>query len=247
METFFLFCFLFGALFTAISVVFGFAGSISAHIPGGHGDASAIGDLSHGHADASAMGHVLGHANGAAHTHVGGHEMAHASDHAEHSTPLPMHLRLPLLNPSALLAFITCFGATGYILTHFAGWPSFLAAPVAVIPGIVADVMIAFLIAKLIAGETVMHAVDYELEGTLGRVTVSIPANGVGEVVFSKGGTRRSEGARSLNATAIPYNTEVVIVEYVHGVALVQPYDEFVGRHERGLTAIEGPDSAERS
>lgn len=247
METFFLFCFLFGALFTAVSVVFGFAGSISAHIPGGHGDAPAVGHLSHGHADASAMSHVLGHANGAAHGHASGHELPHASDHAEHTTTLPIQLRLPLLNPSAVLAFTTCFGATGYILTRFAGWPSFLAAPVAVVPGILADVMIAFLIAKLIAGETVMHAIDYELEGTLGRVTVSIPANGVGEVVFSKAGTRRSEGARSLNATAIPYNTEVVIVEYVHGVALVQAYDEFVGRHERGLTALEGTDSAERS
>ena len=239
METFFLFCFLFGASFTAVSVVFGFAGSISAHIPGGHADAPAVGHLSHGHADASAMSHVLGHASG--------HEMPHVSDHAEHTSALPLQSRLPLLNPSAVLAFTTCFGATGYILTRFAGWPSFLAAPVAVVPGLLADVMIAFLIAKLISGETVMHPIDYELEGTLGRVTVSIPANGVGEVVFSKAGTRRSEGARSLNATAIPYNTEVVIVEYVHGVALVQPYDEFVGRHERGLTALEGTDSAERN
>jgi len=247
METFFLFCFVFGALFTAVSVVFGFAGSISAHIPGGHGDAPAGGHLSHGHADASAMSHVFGHANGAAHAHASGHEMAHVSEHAEHTTTLPMHMRLPLLNPSALLAFTTCFGATGYILTRFAGWPSLLAAPVAVVPGIFADILIALLIAKIISGETVMHAIDYELQGTLGRVTVSIPANGVGEIVFSMGGTRRSEGARSLSATAIPYNTDVVIVEYVHGMALVQPYEEFVGRHERGLTALEDTGSAERN
>ena len=156
-------------------------------------------------------------------------------------------MRLPLLNPSALLAFITLFGATGYILTRFADWPSLLALPVAVVPGLLGDVIIAVVIAKIIAGESVMRPVDYELEGTLARVTISIPANGVGEVVFSKGGTRRSEGARSLSATAIPYNTEVVIVEYVHGVALVQPYDEFVGRHERGVTALNDSDSAERS
>jgi hypothetical protein len=235
MEIFFLFCFLFGALFTVVSVLFGFAGSIGAHFPGGHGDAPA---LSHGHADASAMSHVLGHTDGGAHGHGVDHG-AHATDHGDHPSPLPLLSRLPLFNPSALLAFITCFGAAGYILTHFAGWPSLPAVLVALIPGLLGDVIIAAVIAKIIASETIMRPIDYELEGTLGRVTISIPANGVGEVIFSKGGTRRSEAARSLNATAIPYDTEVVIVEYAHGVAIVVPYDEFIRRHEPSTPSLE--------
>jgi len=244
METFFLFCFLFGAIFTAISVVFGFGGSLTAHIPGVHGDSPSA-HLSQGHADASGMGHVLGHANGSAHGHGGAnHATVHHGDQAEHTSALPLHIRLPLLNPSAILAFLTCFGATGYILTHVAGWSALAATPIAVVPGLVGNVIIAFVIAKMIEGERVMRAVDYDLTGTMGRVTISIPANGVGEVVFSKGGTRRGEAARSLSATAIPYDTQVVIVEYEHGVALVQPYDEFVGRHERGVTALDGPDRA---
>jgi hypothetical protein len=148
-----------------------------------------------------------------------------------------------VFNPSALLAFTTCFGATGYILTRFANWPVLIATPVAIVPGLLADLLIAFIIAKMVASDSVMRAIDYELEGTICRVTISIPANGVGEVVFSKGGTRRSEAARSLTGSAIPYNTEVVIVEYEHGIAQVQPYDEFVGRQERGLTAIDEPSS----
>jgi len=235
MEIFFLFCFLFGALFTVVSVLFGFAGSIGAHFPGAHGDAPAI---SHGHADASAMSHVLGHANGGAHGHGADHG-AHASDHGDHPSTLPLLARLPLFNPSALLAFITCFGAAGYILTHFAGWPSLPATLVAFFPGLLGDVIIAAVIAKIIAGETVMRPIDYELQGTLGRVTISIPANGVGEVIFSKGGSRRSEAARSLGATAIPYDTEVVIVDYERGVAVVVPYDEFVRRHEPDARPLE--------
>ena len=234
MEIFFLFCFLFGALFTVVSVLFGFAGSIGAHFPGAHGDAPAI---SHGHADASAMSHVLGHANGGVHGHGADHG-AHATDHGDHPSTLPLLARLPLFNPSALLAFITCFGAAGYILTHFADWPSLPALIVALVPGLLGDVIIAAVIAKIIASETVMRPIDYELEGTLGRVTISIPANGVGEVIFSKGGTRRSEAARSLNTTAIPYDTEVVIVEYEHGVAVVVPYDEFVRRHEPNAPSL---------
>jgi hypothetical protein len=235
MEIFFLFCFLFGAIFTVVSVLFGFAGSIAAHVPGGHGDAPAIG---HGHTDASAMGHVLGHTDGGAHGHGADHG-GHAIDHGDHPSALPLLTRLPLFNPSALLAFITCFGAAGYILTHFAGWPSVLAFVVALIPGLMGDVIIAAVIAKIIASETVMRSSDYELEGTLGRVTISIPANGVGEVIFSKGGTRRSEAARSLNATAVPYDTEVVIVEYERGVAFVVPYDEFVRRREPSAPSLE--------
>lgn len=237
MEIFFLVCFLFGAIFTAASVLFGFAGSIGAHIPGGHGDVPAIG---HGHVDASAMSHALGHGhvNGGTHGHGIDHS-AHATDHGEHPSTIPLLSRLPLLNPSALLAFITCFGATGYIFTHFGGWPSLLALVVALVPGLIGDVIIAAVIAKIVSSETVMRPIDYELQGTLGRVTISIPTNGVGEVIFSKGGTRRSEAARSLSATAIPYDTEVVIVDYERGVAVVVPYDEFVRRHEPNAPSFE--------
>jgi hypothetical protein len=235
MEIFFLFCFLFGALFTLVSVLFGFAGTIGAHIPGGHGDGPAV---SPGHADASAMSHVLGHANGGAHGHGADHG-AHATDHGDHPSTLPFLSRLPLFNPSALLAFITCFGAAGYILTHFAGWPALPAFIVALIPGLIGDVIIAAVIAGILASETVMRPIDYELQGTLARVTISIPANGVGEVIFSKGGTRRSEAARSLSTTAIPYDTEVVIVDYERGVAVVVPYDEFVRRHEPSAKPLE--------
>ncbi len=230
METLFLFCFVFGALFTVISAVLGFSGTAFSHLPGGH--------IHPGNGHELAVGHEA-HGNGS-----GGHELAHAAEHAEQSNAPHILSHLPLLNVSSLLAFLTAFGATGLILMRFSGWSALWATPVAILPGILADVLIALMLRKILAGETVMRAIDYELEGTIGRVTVSIPAGGVGEVVFSKQGTRRSEAARSLGSRPITYDSEVVIIEYDHGTALVQPYEEFVNRYERQLPSSDNPASA---
>ena len=90
----------------------------------------------------------------------------------------------------------------------------------------------AYLIARflrlVLAGERVMDPDDYRLEGTLGQVTVGIPAGGTGEVVFTKAGARRSEAARGINGASIPRGTEVVITRYDRGFATVQSWAEFV-------------------
>ena len=59
----------------------------------------------------------------------------------------------------------------------------------------------------------------------LARVTVSIPAEGVGEIVFSRDGSIHSEAARSLNLDAIARETEVVIMQYEEGIAIVCPLE----------------------
>ncbi len=237
METVFLFCFVFGAVFTALSAVLGFAGSVFSHLPGsqihaGEGHELPVAHASHGHIH---LAHGQVHANGALHPQHDFGPQDHAAihgDHGEQATSTGFFSHLPLLNVSSLLAFLTVFGAAGFILMRFAGWSPLWATPVAIVPGVAADVLLALVLGKILAGETVMHPVDYELEGTIGRITVSIPAGGTGEVIYSKGGTRRGEAARSLNDRAIPYDTEVVIVEYQHGIALVQPYEEFVHHYE---------------
>lgn len=230
METIFLFCFVFGALFTVVSALLGFAGSIFTHLPGGH--------IHVGHGHQLRVGHTQ-HGSGASTPHAlngaGHHELRHVAEHTEQSTLPHFFSHVPLFNVSSLLAFVTAFGATGFILMRFSHWTAIWATPVAVLPGILADVLIAILLGKILAGESVMRSVDYQLEGTVGRVTVSIPAGGVGEIVFSMHGSRRSEAARSLGSKPISYNTEVVIIDYDHGTALVQPYDEFVEHYERVL------------
>jgi membrane protein implicated in regulation of membrane protease activity len=213
METVFLGCLVFGVLFTVASVVIGLAGST------GHG--VDVGHDGHGAPD----GHPgNGHGHAAAHS-------VHQDGHSDHS-----HGRLPLFNLSALLAFLTWFGAAGYVLLRFAGWPLATALPAAVAAGVAGWLLIAFFLARVLAGEREMDPREYRLAGTIARVTVSIPADGAGEIVFTKAGVRRSEAARSLHGLPIPRDTEVLIVDYARGIASVQPWDEMVaGRSSETL------------
>jgi membrane protein implicated in regulation of membrane protease activity len=195
METFFLACFVFGLLFTLLSLVLG-----SVHFGGGH-----IG------------GHHFGH----------GHA-PHAEAHGD---------QIPLLNASSLVAGLTWFGAAGYLLTRLGDW----ALPVAILGAVAVGAAGWYLVARFLGlvlkGEVEMDPADYRLEGTVGQVSVAIPAGGTGEILFSKAGSRRSEAARAnLKGQAIARGTEVVITSYADGFATVQPWGEFLAERD-SLTA----------
>jgi hypothetical protein len=206
-ETVFLGCFLFGLVFSAASFVLAFAGAHGAH---GQGDGHhlPLPGPGHGHADGG-IGH--GHA-ASGHGAAGGHDGRQPA---------------VAVNFSAVVAFLAWFGAGGYALSRL-GAPLALALAVAVLAGLAGGYMIARFMAAVRAGERVMDPTEYRLVGTLARVTVGIPADGVGEVVFTKVGTRRSEAARAARGRAIPRQTEVVITGYERGVATVEPWESFV-------------------
>jgi hypothetical protein len=203
METVFLGCFLFGALFTVVSVVLGLATA------GGDG-------LHSGHADA-------GHGSAPAH---GPHDVTPGTGTDSGGA----HHGLPLLNLSSLLAFLTWFGAVGWLLTRLTAWPGPTVLAAALPAGAAGSAVVSLFLRVVLAGERTMDPATYRLEGTIARVTVGIPEGGTGEIVFTKAGARRSEAARSLSGRAVPRGTEVVVVEYERGVATVQPWSEFIGR-----------------
>ncbi|TME37850.1 MAG: hypothetical protein E6I75_08030 [Chloroflexi bacterium] len=220
METIFLACFAFGALFTLASVVLGMAGHGAAHV--GHGHASA--HIGHGHA-AAHFDHAGAHDG---HPHVG---QPNVSPH--HGGAAILHL--PLLNFGSVVGALTWFGAAGYLLLRLSAW----ALPAIVIGALLAGAIGWYLIARflglILAGEVEMDPDDYRLEGTVGQVTVSIPAGGTGEVIFAKVGARRSEAARGFGGAAIPRGQEVVITAYADGFATVQPWGEFLAARDAAL------------
>lgn len=239
METFFLMCFIFGAIFTAASFLLGFAsvglGHIGGHEIGGHVGRHEIGHVGHhevghtghlghvGHHEVGHTGHVQVHGQAQGHQAVARHAGAHHGNDTG----------LPIFSLSSLLAFLTWFGAAGYLLMHVAGWNVVLAILVALVAGVAGATVIALVLAKIMAGERVMDPRDYELEGTIARVTIGIPAGGVGEIVFSMAGGRRSEAARGVDNQAIPRETEVVVVDYSKGVAAVETWDALVHGESR--------------
>lgn len=217
METIFLACFIFGALFTIASLALGFAGHGAAHI--GHG------------------AHAAGHAgHGATHLGHGAHHGAQAG-HAAHGEGSRLNTSLPWLNASSLVGGVTWFGAAGYLIVRLGDW----ALPAVIIGALIAAGVGWYLVARflglVLSGEREMDPDDYRLEGTVGQVTIGIPAGGTGEVVFAKAGARRSEAARAAGGGPIPRGSEVVITTYADGFATVQQWGEFLAARDKLVVA----------
>jgi hypothetical protein len=169
------------------------------------------------------IGHGLGHAHAQAH--------GHASPAEAHGD------QLPLFNAASLIGGLTWFGATGYLLTRLGDW----ALPVAIVGALAVGALGWYLVARFLGlvlkGEVEMDPDDYRLEGTVGQLSIGIPAGGTGEVIFQKAGSRRSEAARaSVKGQPIARGTEVVITNYTDGFATVQPWGEFLAERD-SLTA----------
>lgn len=219
METIFLACFAFGLLFLLASVVLGVVGGGVGHT-GGHVV----------HAGAHVVGHAAhaGHVGHAAHAYGGQSAQDGQSGHGiGHSAGLP------LLNASSALGALTWFGAAGYLLTRLGNWALPLVFVGAIGVGAVGWYLVARFLQLILRGEVEMDPDDYRMEGTVGRITVSIPQGGTGEIVFSKAGSTRSEAARAVGGVAIGRGAEVVITSYADGFAMVQPWSEFVEAHEK--------------
>jgi membrane protein implicated in regulation of membrane protease activity len=161
---------------------------------------------------------------------------AHAAHHGSNDTT-------PLLNASSVIGGLTWFGATGYVLTRLGDWalPAALLGALAV--GALGWYLVARFLGLVLKGEVEMNADDYRLEGTVGRVSVAIPAGGTGEILFDMAGSRRSEAARGLGGARVPRGTEVVITGYADGFATVQPWSEFLAERESRVGTASVPET----
>ncbi len=62
-----------------------------------------------------------------------------------------------------------------------------------------------------------MQSADYHMVGVLGRLSQPIREGGIGELIYSHGGARKSCGARSADGRAIEKGAEVVVTGYERG------------------------------
>lgn len=130
------------------------------------------------------------------------------------------------LSLSTVMIFVTWFGATGYIARTWGGLAVPLTFLLATLFGLVGAALVYTFLARILwRGQTRMNPIDYELGGTIARVTSPIRAGGTGEIVYTVGGSRRVDGARAIEGTAIPVGAEVAIVRYAGGLAYVAPLD----------------------
>ena len=148
------------------------------------------------------------------HVHLG-------SAHAGH-----MHGLGPI-NFATLTAFVAWFGGAGYLLITQFRWLTIPALVAAVPVGLAGSAIVFFLMAKVLWSphENMMSA-EYDMVGVLGRLSQPIREGGIGELVYTQGGTRKSCGARSADGTAMPKGTEVVVTAYERGIASVKRWSD---------------------
>jgi len=204
LNTIFLGCFIFGLVFTVASFMLGGLGHI--------GGLDGVGHAGGGHIGQGAD--------------LGGHNLASADGHGQASVQVG---GIGWLNFNALIVFITWFGGAGFVLISL-GTPGWLAVGLALIGGVIGYfALLLFLSKVLYASQTpLMRDQDYNLSGTVARVSSPIFESGIGEVIYTRFGTRRSTPARSVDGQPFPKEAQVVILRYEDGVAYVEDLDKLL-------------------
>ena len=131
------------------------------------------------------------------------------------------------INFATITAFVAWFGGAGYLLMAQFRWLTLPALVAAVPVGLTGSAIVFLLMAKVLwSPHENMQLADYHMVGVLGQLTQPIRAGGIGELVYTQGGTRKSCGATSADGTAIEKGTEVVVTAYERGIASVKRWSD---------------------
>ncbi|MBV9691169.1 MAG: NfeD family protein [Ktedonobacteraceae bacterium] len=206
----FIACFLFGLLFLLV--------------------AGLLGNLGHGHS--------IGHAT-ALHVHVGhtavpAQAVTHLAKGPHIATTPHTFSLLSYMNLTSLVLFLLGFGFFGYVLHTTTSLILPLILLLAIVSGCVLALLLLMFIGRVFGtseGATVQDVSDRT--GLLGRVSTTIPQNGLGEILYvSPGGMRKSIPARSSDGRRIEPGQEVVVVAYQGGIAEVDNWESYVGKED---------------
>jgi len=175
---------------------------------------------------------VLSMLGGFAHLHIGHFRFGHLHSHVPH----PGHAAgqgangISKWNALTLMAFLCWFGGAGYLLHNFSVFLAPIVFLFSILSGVVGAAFIWFVLVKvLLPQEKAMTPADTEMTGVVARVSGSIRVGGIGEILFSQEGARRSAAARSEDGSPIEHGAEVVVMRYERGVAYVRRWDDLTG------------------
>ena len=144
-------------------------------------------------------------------------QVPHATGHAGASP----------VNLATFMAFLAWFGGTGYLLTSRFGWVAIPALGAAALSGLAGAAIVFWVMAHVLwSPHENMKSADSHIIGALARVNQSIRQDGIGEVIYSGGGIRRSCGARSADGSPIEKGAEVVVTAYERGIASVRRWED---------------------
>lgn len=181
-----------------------------------------LGGFHLGHSGAAQVGH------GHVHVHTGHGPAKIGSPKVGHSTvnePAVLGWIGAMANPSCAAIYLTWFGGVGYLLTRHSGWSFWVNLLVAIAVGLTGAWILAAFLRFLQSHEQPLNAADYEMAGTLGRVSCAIRSGGVGEVIYVRDGARRPLPALSDDGREIRRDEEVIVTRFEKGIAYVRTWE----------------------
>lgn len=230
----FIACFLTGLLFFIGTALLGHLGHGITHGSTDHGVLHAGHHISGVHTVDTHATHTASHAP----AHTTGHTASsHTTAHQgalDHNQSL-----LSFVNPTSIMLFLLGFGFFGYLFHNTAHFVAVLTLTLAGAGGLIIAALLLILLSRLFGsseGATVQDVSDRT--GLLGKVSITIQENGLGEIIYtSPGGMRKSIPARSIDGSRLERDQEVVVVNYQHGIAEVDTWDHFISEEGAPLEA----------
>jgi hypothetical protein len=223
----FIACFLCGLLFFIVTALLGNLGHGATHHAGPHiGQHAGAVHTAGTHAPHAPVPHTVSHAL----VHTPGHAAgSHSTTHD--SSQGQQQSLLSLLNPMSIMLFLLGFGFFGYLVHTTIHFVAALTLIFAGVGGVAVAALLLILVARLFGdseGATVQDVSDRT--GLLGKVSITIQENSLGEIIYiSPGGMRKSIPARSIDGRRLERDQEVVVVNYSHGIAEVDTWEHFIG------------------
>ncbi|GGA87286.1 hypothetical protein [Ornithinibacillus halotolerans] len=133
---------------------------------------------------------------------------------------------VPFLNPTLILAFIVFLSSSGYVLELVTPLSSLFILLISIGFALVMDVLLNFFILiPLSSAEESLAFTEESLKGRVGKIIISIPKDGFGEIVIDGKSGMISRPAKSYENVSISEGTEVLVLEIIDGVMYVIPYD----------------------
>ncbi len=159
----------------------------------------------------------IGHLKLGGHGHALGKSAAHGHT-ANHMSPI---------NGFTVVAFLCWFGGTGYLLAHGHVLTWALVLGFSALSGAAGSSLVFwFLVRVLLPRERPLEPADTPIIGVLGHVSAAVPKGGVGEMLYSQNGARRSMPIAADDGVPISRHAEVVVLRHARGIAYVRRWDE---------------------
>lgn len=134
---------------------------------------------------------------------------------------------ISFLNPALVLAFLTLFSASGYVLELVTSLSSLLIIVISIVIALILDTCLnIFVLVPMSSAEESLSYTEESLKGRVGKIITSIPENGFGEIIINSKSGMISKPAASYENVTIAQGMQVLVIDVVKGVLYVDPYND---------------------